>query len=361
MDILGATKIKEFVNKIIKDEKKIENAYQTYSEVELEQSIKKILALVNYRLALIGNLNDNKMMCYGRTISSLGEVDIESNGKDVWLLSDYLMENDKFYNLYSKSIDNSILDKYQKAIFDNSTLVYDRLNIIMNKFWDYREPDAQLEVEPVDPDAFFLLMEDRMKELDSFKDEFEEEGIEIDFDEFDEEDDWDQVDFYLYKKRINMTFYLNYINSINKFSEIYGNDENLEGSKYRLLYLLDSYGDNLFKKENFQQSLNDFSMSEIDYKQDFDDFYTLSRLFLIDILEGWIDDEMTLKKLLFASTYYDLTQDKRIKRIINKYNNTELGKKISDIVLKNNFSKLTSDFVSPTKKLIKKKTDNNKL
>ena len=204
-------------------------------------------------------------------------------------------------------------------------------------------------------------MEDRMKELDLFEDEFEDDSAEVDFDEYDEEDDMDQVDCYLYEKRINMTFYLNYINHINKFSKIFGNDENLEESKCRLLYLLDGYGDNLFKKENFQQALNDFSMSEIDYKQDFDDFYTLSRLFLIDILEGWIDDEMTLKKLLFASTYYDLTQDKRIKRIINKYNKTELGKRISDIVLKNDFSKLTSNFVSPAKKLIKKKKDNNKL
>ena len=139
LDILGVTKIKEFVYKIIEDEKKIESAYQTYSEVELEQNIKKLLASVNYRLALIGNLNDNKMMCYDRTISSLGEVDIAKKGKDVWLLSDYLMENDKFYNLYSKSIKYFILDKYQRAIFDNGTLVYDRLTAIMNKFWAYRE------------------------------------------------------------------------------------------------------------------------------------------------------------------------------------------------------------------------------
>lgn len=359
LDILGATKIKEFVYKIIEDEKKIESSYQTYSGVELEESIKKLLVLVNYRLALIGNLKDDKMRCYYRAINSLGSVDPASKGQNVWLLSDCLMENDKFYNLNYKSIDYIINDKYQRAIFDNGTLVYDRLVAKMDAIWSYREPDAELEVEPVDPDATLLSIEERMEELDSFQDEFEDDDVETDFDEYDEEDDMDQVDLYLYKKRIDMTFYLNYINHINKFSEMHGSDESLENSKSRLSYLLDGYGDNLFKEENFQQVLNNFSISEIDYKQDFDDFYTLSRLFLIDVLEGWIDDEMTLKKMLFVSTYYDLTKDKRIKRIVNKYKKTELGGKISDVVLQSDYSTLTSSIVSPTKKLIKKKTDTN--
>lgn len=359
LDILDATKIKEFVYKIIEDEKKIERAYQTYSEFELEQNIKKLLVSTNYKLALIGNLTDDKMRCYDRTIGSLGNVDTVSKGKDVRLLSDYLMENDKFYNLSPESIDSVITDKYQRAIFNNGTLVYDRLNSKMDAIWSYREPDCQIEVEPVDPDAASLLMEERMEELDSFEDEFEDDDVEVDFDEYDEEDDMDQVDFYLYRKRIDMAFYLNYIDHINKFSEMYGSNESLESAKCRLLYLLDGYGDNLFKEENFRENLNNVSMSEINYKQDLDDFYTLSRLFLIDISEGWIDDDATLKKMLFISTYYDLTKDKRIKRIVNKYQKSELGEKISDILLEGDYSKLTSDIVSPTKTLTKKKTDIN--
>lgn len=349
LDILGATKIKEFVYKIIEDEKKIERAYQTYSEFELEQSIKKLLISTNYRLALIGNLTDDKMGCYDRTIGSLGNVDAASKGENVILLSDYLMENNKFYNLNPESIDSIITDKYQRAIFNNGTLVYDRLKSKMDAIWSYREPDCQIEVEPVDPDASFLLMEERIEELDSFEDEFEDDNVEIDFDEYDEEEDMDQVDFYLYIKRVDMVFYLNYIDHINKFSKMYGSNESLENAKCRLLYLLDGYGDNLFKEENFRENLNNVSMSEINYKQDLDDFYTLSRLFLIAISEGWIDDDATLKKMLFISTYYDLTKDKRIKRIVNKYQKSELGEKISDIVLEGDYSKLTSDIVSPTK------------
>ncbi len=83
-------------------------------------------------------------------------------------------------------------------------------------------------------------------------------------------------------------------------------------------------------------------MNEINYREDFTDFYALSRLFLVDILESWIDDEMYLKKMLLVSTYYDLTKDNRIKKIINKYKKTELGYKVSEIILESNYNQLVS-------------------
>jgi len=59
--------------------------------------------------------------------------------------------------------------------------------------------------------------------------------------------------------------------------------------------------------------------------------------------------------MLFISTYYDLTKDDRIKKIINKYKKTEQGEKVSEFVLKADYSKLTSSVIKPTKKLVKKK------
>ena len=122
---------------------------------------------------------------------------------------------------------------------------------------------------------------------------------------------------------------------------MHGNNEDLNNSKNRLLYLLDNYGDNLFIKENFNNSYKNISMEDINYNDDLYDFYTLSRLFLVDILEGWIDDELTIKKLLFISTYYNLTKDIRIEKIIEKYRITELGEKISKIILNGDYSFLT--------------------
>ena len=355
LDILGVSKVKNFVSKLIEDEKKIESAYLTYSGVELEQNIKKLIVLEYYKLMLICNLNDDKMRCYHRTIVDFGCTDTTVHRDDLCLLSDYLMENDEYYDMYYGSIDLCLNDMYQRAIFGNGTLVYDRLSAIFDSIWSYYDPDEELEVELVDSEANILTMEERRANLELFEDEFEDDEPETE--EYSDDSEMNRVELYLYRKKVEMTFYLNYIKHINKFMEIHGKNEDLENSKNRLLYLLDSYGDNLYKTENFEQALNNISMSEIDYKRDFDDFYMLSRLFLVDILEGWINDEFSLKKLLFVFSYYDLTKDKRIKKIINKYQKTELGGKVADIILKQNYSTLASSFDSSSKKLMKKKID----
>lgn len=352
LDILGITKIKDLVSKIVDDEKKIESAYQVYTENKLEENINKLSFLVNYRLALIGNLKEDKIRCHHRMLGNLGDVDDNSKRDNVRLLSDYLVNNDEFYNVNSRSVERIINNKYQRAIFDNGTLVYDKLNNIFDMIWAYREPNLQMEIEPVDNEAMFLSLEERMAELDAFYDEFEDDEEELDHDDY---DDMDLVEIYLYDKRIKMTFYLNYIDHIEKILENFEGNKVLENTKSRLLYLLDSYGDNLFKRENFLNALNNLSMDGINYKDDFDDFYVLSRLFLIDILDEKLDDETILRKILFISTYYDLTNDRRIKRIINKYRKTDLGEKVSEIILKNNYDKLSSFSVNSVKRLIKKK------
>lgn len=355
LDILGVSKVKDFVSKLIEDEKKIEGAYLTYSGIELEQNIKKLIVLEYYRLMLICNLKDDKIRCFHRTLVDFGCNDTTVHRDDLYLLSDYLIENDQFYDMYNKSVKLSLNNKYQQAIFANDTLVYDRLSAIFDSIWSYHDPNGKFEVELVDPKASILTMEERMANLDLFKNEFD--GNELVNEECNDGTEMNRIKFYFYRKRVEMTFYLNYIKHINKFLEIHGSNEDLENSKYRLLYLLDSYGDNLYKTENFEQALNNISMSEIDYKRDYDDFYMLSRLFLVDILEGWINDEFSLKKLLFVFSYYDLTKDKRIKKIINKYQKTELGGKVADIILKQNYSTLASSFDSSSKKLMKKKID----
>lgn len=129
-----------------------------------------------------------------------------------------------------------------------------------------------------------------------------------------------------------------------------GSDIVLEQSRRRLLYLLDSYGDNLYQEDNFKRALADTSMEDLDYKEDFNDFYVMSRLFLVDILEGWADDDKSLRKMLFVSTYYDLTGDKRVERIIHKYQETEIGKKVLGAILDRNYAAF--DFSGDSEKMM---------
>ena len=360
LDILGLTKVKDYVIKIVEAEQEIEKAYLTYTDVELEQHIHDLSKFVNYRLALIGNLSDEKMSCYHRAIRNLDLLDDEVI--EFILLSDELQDKDEFFNLTPKYIWGILENKFQNAIFTPDTLAYERLNHILDNFWTFRYPEEDIEIEPIDPEAAAIRFDEHMKKLEAFEDEFEDE--EDDLEEYDEDydDEVDMIDIYMEDKKKNYAFYLNYINNINKYIEYCGDNQELEAVKNRLLYLLDSYGENLYLKENFNKALSNISMENIDYKDDFEDFYIASRVFLVDILEGWVDDELTPRKLLFASTYYDLTKDKRIKKIINKYRKTEKGKEISKFVLDGDYSGFTDTKLQNPKKMIKNKPneDNQK-
>ena len=339
LDIIGANSIKKTATAIVNDEKKIEKAYKEFIGTGLETNIQKLLNISNYKLALIGNLPDKKMQCYHRLFLSLSTIDNDLDESNIDLYSEDLMENDEFYKLNEQY--NDLLAKYGyiKAIFGKGTLSYDKISNIMDTFWTYKDPDDEIEFEPVDAEANAEYMAERERQFEEFDDEFDDEDEEED--DYDEDEDYNQVDHYLHRKNNNYAFYLNLIKNIDKYIEVHGNNEDLNNSKNRLLYLLDSYGDNLFIKERFNNSYNNISMDDINYKDDLYDFYTLSRLFLVDILEGWIDDELTIKKLLFVSTYYNLTKDIRIEKIIEKYRTTELGEKISKIILNGDYSLLT--------------------
>ena len=355
LNIIGAKKMKKTASMIVKDEKKIEKAYQELIGTGLESNIQKLLNISNYKLALIGNLPDDKMRCYHRLFNGLSSIDNDSTGNDIDLYSEDLMEKDDFYKLNEQY--NDILAKYGyiKAIFNTGTLSYDKLSNIMDAMWTYKEPDAELEVEPIDPEATAKYLEEREKQKEEFVDEFEDDEDDYDEDYYDDDEDYNEVEHYLHRKNCNYAFYLNYINNIDKYIYVHGENEELNNTKNRLLYLLDNYGDNLFIKKNFNNAYENICMEDIDYNDDLFDFYTLSRLFLVDILEGWNDDELTIRKLLFASTYYNLTKDIRIERIIEKYKTTKLGQKISKIIIDGDYSLLIPN---NNKTFIKEKPNN---
>ena len=121
----------------------------------------------------------------------------------------------------------------------------------------------------------------------------------------------------------------------------------------RLLYLLDAYDKELYEPVNFNRELS--AVSEEKFKDD-GSFYSMSREFLIDILEGWdekFSEEARLKKVIFASTYYSLTGDSRIENIARKYNDAPLGKTVFKAVFDHDYGEFNRD---TGKRLIK--TDN---
>lgn len=125
LDVLGLHKIKDFVHKIVVDEKKIEKAYDICPLDELGENIENWLTNVNYKLALIGNLNDQKMGCYQRTIASSGKSDPDAKGEDFYLLSEEIEDNDEFLELNKSYIGCILLSIFQKALIQDHLLMLD--------------------------------------------------------------------------------------------------------------------------------------------------------------------------------------------------------------------------------------------
>ncbi len=369
LDVLGiAKKVKSLVYEIVRDEKVIERAYQN---LPLQEKIENLAKFVDFRLAVIGNLKEDKMGCYHRVMRSAQASDPEVSGDSSGLLSESLTECDPFYDFYAFWIDSSLNNPFQRAIFNTGALAYDRLLKNMDMLWQCRDSVKTLENEFDEEEFEDDDDEDDEEEFEDedddeeFKDEADDEKFKDEFDDiddcdvesvYDDEDDMDEIEYYLHDKKIYMTFYLNYIRHIDWYQESISPDMVLEQSRRRLLYILDSYGDNLYQEDNLKRALANTLTEGMNYREDFKDFYMMSRVFLVDILEGWADDDRTLRKMLFASTYYDLTGDKRIENILNKYQQTTTGEKVSGFILNHNYA--ACNFSSDSaKKMIKTNPD----
>lgn len=355
LKILNITKIPDEVKKIVRVEKAVEDSYQNYQDLNAQNQIRIGNYLIAAQISRISKMEKDKIDKYTKVIRHMQSIP-DAKGDAFYLLSDYIQENDEFYKA-NDYIDYELRNKFQRAIFDTNVLAYNQLSEYIDLLWMYRNPLEQIEEIPLDEEESFEEQNEYELENCDYKDEFDDEEYSPeDFDLECVEDlyetELDEIEEYKLNEKINLAFYLNYIKTLEQYQNQYGNNEILERAKRRLLYTLNSTRFNLFEEENYQEKLSEISIDDFDYKEDFFSFYVISRLFLIDILEKWIDDEYTLRKLLFIQTYYDLTNDIRIKRIIDKYQKTDIGIKVKTFVLEHKpFENVSSNKLS--KKLSK--------
>ena len=126
-------------------------------------------------------------------------------------------------------------------------------------------------------------------------------------------------------------FYIVYIKKLNDL--IAEGRSELIVVRNRLLYLLDDIKYCLFIEENF----NKMYEKALSYKleeESFDFFAEEAKYFIIDVFEGNADK--TLEKLLFTSTYYQLTKDEEVVEILNKYNKDIRYQEYSQIIFGKN-------------------------
>ena len=125
------------------------------------------------------------------------------------------------------------------------------------------------------------------------------------------------------------SFYMIYISKLKDILEK-NPSKNLRYILNRILYVLDREELCLYNEENLDYVIKE-NINNQDYKNDIKNLYEEEASFLLEqIIEEEVETENTLKKILFISTYYDITKDENIKNILR--NNKD--KKICDIVTK---------------------------
>lgn len=236
------------------------------------------------------------------------------------LLSEKVKNSEPLY-INNPYIYDELSNIFQTAIFSDSELHYKSLIYYFDNVWDYVYKDD---------------MEDE-EELDSYLPAGEEDT----YDFTQEERDSDKVNLFFY---INYFLKLNYYNKQKKSTDI-------ETTRKRLLYALNHFDSNLDNNTHLQEKYEELT-EELSYyeRDDYKDFYIMSILFLKDMFYGNID-ELSLKKAIFISCYYDLTEDHRIKKLIenNKKINKKNYKNIYDAVMNRNYEALSIENINKIK------------
>ena len=349
---LGIVKIYELSEKIkieaLKIEKQLEEAYDN-----LESSETLIKSLLSKRFILFMNIVVNYPIFveeYDSLLKDDEKIGIEIiKGYDYIKNSNYGKNNEPYpidNELYQKSefyegveeltctIQASVNDIYQYAIFGRGELyqkntfeILMRMNF-QNAFGNLKVPDFPENIEDLGFDELNKLSETLVEKEEGNADnlvEDEPKTVKINFDAVEEE----------------FVFWLTYVYELNKYLENKP-DENLFRVKHRLLYLLDDIVKSLYLKENFENvfteeffNKNTYDDTEFEWQgdeiNDFpnDDEYESeeelpychlgweAKYLIYDCFLG--REYKTTEKLILIATYYYLTNDKDIIKILNKF------------------------------------------
>ena len=218
------------------------------------------------------------------------------------------------------------MDVFLNAIFSDNLLSYSKT--------DYRV--AKIAYSKEDDDDFLHV-------FDPFDDEEDDEYdcTEDCFDDIDDEcnDEYDEEDEETHEydpekiHQSEFSFFLKYIDAIIKYQQKNGIDKKLSSAKNRLLYVLDNSVYKLYIKQNFDNVLNSVMELDLNYEEDIWDYSRCAKAFFVDVFESTEQNEFTIRKLLFISTYYELTKSSEIKDELMFYREHPFYEEYSNIIL----------------------------
>lgn len=308
-ELLNINKIKSVIEKYIKIEQEIEKTYSKLNhnnDDELKQKLKKLLFMRAIFLTNICQNADHIIDAFRLESSRIHESDSSYEytknpiDLELWKQSNYYDEDD------IGDIDDRIYDIFQYAIFGKTSLVSSKTDSMLQNLCFFGDKNnSQSE-----------LLEDYFSEDLTFSENFD--------------NDSDNTFYIVDNEETDLVFYLTYLHKLNEYIRKYGESTDLINTKNRLLYALDMPKLCLFKQENFIQELE--KTKEFDLEVEDFDFVEDEVRFMADEVFMTKADENTIKKLLFISTYYELTKDKKIVRILNKHSNNDNFTIYSEII-----------------------------
>ena len=344
LSLLNISTITNDIKKLIEVEKNIEREYQNYNDLDAKNKIRIGMCFVINKFLQISKMSREKSLCYDKIIDNC------SISEDNEIISEAVQSNEVY--LGNLAIDFELENKFQRAIFGNDSLALDQLKEYNDALWTYRKfDDYEIDFDEE------LLIDDEELLIDD-EEEYEEDYEyieEVYEDESDNSKNSILIENHQKIIKINLIFYLNYIKIVDNYQNEFGLKDDLEKCKARLLFLLDAYGYNLYEQQNLETLIANISIKGIDLKNDFNDFCVMSKLFLIDILKEYVDDELNLRKILFVANYYNLTKDKTIFELINSYKNSANYFKVCKAI----FGGYYNDFEKPLNKNKLKKKNRN--
>jgi len=310
---LDFCKITNALTELLNLEKEIEKGYKELNLNDKKQmmKLKKKLFLRTIFLCNLTNSSSDFIKTIKFTSSNLC-FDVADFEYDIFPLSFDLWENEEFYNNDKDSMFDEVSDNlfwiYQYAIFGDDSLNAFKLWKVIDDV--YFSSDEVLDVVAEDE-----ALDDEVTNMDE----------EIDFDDFD-----NIPSFFIDSDERDYIFYLTYIDKLNKYFADYGINSELLKTKNRLLYVLDKPETGLFDEENFKLEYENalFNANDGIDLTDLEDEtrFMASEVFLVP------KDKNTIKKLLFISAYYELSEDETIKDIMSRHSNHEKYDEYNTIV-----------------------------
>ena len=315
-DYFNIHSIENFIRSFLKSEKALEELYNNlhYSHSkELYFNIKKHLLYRYEFINYIKTMPVYKVEAFDR-ISNMISNQEENYEYNVYPINIELWKKRKKkkdeYSEFADNIDSRVYDIDQYAIFCNKRFADLRMNKILDEihfsmFSDMLYEEEQEELKNIESDFF-----------DTEADEFENEIYSGD-----------------------LAFNILYLKKLRLYMEEYGVNNNLIETYNRLLYATDGPELCLFIDKYILNEFNNLSTYDID-DSDLVFIKDEARFIAYEIFTE-PENEYTIRKLIFLSTYYDLTMDNKIIKIINKHKKNKNYNKYTKIIFEKNENNLT--------------------